>query len=189
MKLYEAVLATYAIVGQEISDLAVTTMCQYLAGYPPAAVGAALQRCCKEIRHISLADILDRIPGQLPGAEEAWAICAPGINDERCTVVWTQEIAAAFCVALGLRDDPIAARMAFKESYTSLKAKAQGKPVAWIPSLGSDPSGREGPLLDAVEKGRLALPNVQGLIPNLEPTHPRIAALLAPVAQQLTMEA
>ena len=189
MKLHEALLATYAIVGQEISDLAVTAMCQDLATYPPAAVGAALQRCRKELRRISLADILDRIPGQLPGAEEAWAICAPGLNDERCTVVWTQEIAEAFGVALGLRDDPIAARMAFKETYGRLKAEAQGKAVKWMPSLGSDPSGREGPLLDAVEKGRLALPHVQGFLPNLEPTHPRIAALLAPVAQQLTVEA
>lgn len=188
MKLSEAVAATFAVVGQDISDLGLAAICSDLKGYHPEAIGTALARCRKELRRIALADILDRIPGQLPGVEEAWAICARSLNDEQCTIVWTQEIAAAFGVALGLRDDPIAARMAFKESYARLKAEAQGKAVQWMPSLGSDPTGREGPLLDAVEKGRLPIAHAQQLLPHLDAVHPKVAALIAPVANAMTVE-
>lgn len=186
MKLHELVAATFAAVGQEVSDLTLTVICKDLQGYDPKAVAVALGRCRKELRKIALGDILDRIPGSLPGPEEAWAIVAPSLNDEGVTVVWTQEIATAFGVALGLRDDPVAARMAFKETYAKLKfeARERGDAVRWMPSLGHDANGREGPILDAVGKGRLSLPNVRHLLPNPEPADPRVAALLAPVEEQ-----
>lgn len=190
MKLHEAVAATYAAVGQELSDLALTAVCMDLKGYPPEGLGAALQRCRKELKRISLVDIIDRIPGGLPGPEEAWAIVAPSLTDESKTLVWTDEMAQAFGVALGLQDDPIAARMAFKEAYARLRSESRdaGKPVTWRASLGHDPQGREGPLLEAAEKGRLTMPYVQNLLPNLEPADPRIAALLAPLESKLQLE-
>lgn len=190
MKLHEAVAATYAAVGQELSDLALTAICMDLKGYPGQALGVALGRCRKELRKITLVDIIDRIPGGLPGPEEAWAMVAPSLNDERVTIVWTDEMSAAFGVALGLQDDPVAARMAFKETYSRLRSEARDKgiPVIWRASLGSDPSGREGPLLDAAEKGRLPAAHIQTLLPHLEPAHPRVAALLAGVQQHVAVE-
>lgn len=190
MKRNEAIAATFAAVGQDLSDMALAVICKDLEGYPARDLTAALSRCRKELRKITLTDIIDRIPGGLPGPEEAWAIVAPSLTNEYLTLVWTDEIAQAFGVALGLQDDPIAARMAFKETYARLRSESRdaGKPVTWRASLGHDPQGREGPLLDAAEKGRLPMPHVQKLLPHLEPTDPRIAALLAPLEVKLQLE-
>lgn len=187
MKRNEAIAATFAAVGQDLTDMALAVICKDLESYPAKDLGAALSRCRKELRKITLSDIIDRIPGGLPGPEEAWAIVAPSLKDEARTIVWTDEIAQAFGVALGLQDDPVAARMAFKESYAALRSKSRdaGKPVTWRASLGHDPQGREGPLLEAAELGRLPMPYVQRLLPHLEATDPRIAALLSPVAEKL----
>lgn len=187
MKRNDAIAATFAAVGQELSDMALAVICKDLEGYPARELAAALQRCRKELKRIALVDIIDRIPGGLPGPEEAWAIVASSLTDERLTLVWTDEIAQAFGVALGLQDDPVAARMAFKETYSRLRSESRdaGKPVKWRASLGHDPAGREGPLLDAAEKGRLPVPYVQSLLPHLEPAHPRIAALLEPPQAQI----
>ena len=180
MKLQEAVAATYAAVGQEISDLTLYAVCNDLKGYPTQGIGAALQRCRKELRRISLVDILDRIPGGLPGPEEAWAIVAPSLNNENITVVWTDEISQAFGVALGLPDDPVAARMAFKETYAKLRSEARdaAKPVTWRVSLGHDRNGRSGPLLEAVAKGRIPIIHAQSLLPLSQPPSERVATLI-----------
>ena len=105
-----------------------------------------------------------------PGPEEAWALVAAGLNNEGLTVVWTEEIAQAFGVALHLQGDPVAARMAFKENYTVALAHARhaGKPARWSPSLGWDAAGREGVLLEAVRQGRLGAAHVKQLLPYLE---------------------
>lgn len=188
MKLHEAVAATYAAVGQELSDMALAMICNDLNGYDPKALAVALSRCRKELRRISLADILDRLPGGLPGPEEAWALVAPALDDENVTIVWTQEIAEVFGVAQNLRDDHVAARMAFKEAYTTIKARARddGRMVTWIPSLGHDAGGRSGPILDAAEKGRIGVDRVRALLPNLDPEDARVAALLASARLALT---
>jgi len=179
MKLHEAIAVTYAAVGQELSDAAMAIMSNDLAGYPPNGVMQALSRCRKELRKITLADILERIPGGHPGPEEAWAIVSPALNDERCTIIMTNEMSEAFGVALGLSDDSIAARMAFKETYSRLVAESRDKGTAinWFASLGHDKSGREGPLLDAMAKGRFTAPHVKKLLPYHEVT-PEALALL-----------
>ena len=180
-KLIEALSVTYAAVGQEVSDAALEIVARDLAPYPLAAVQTALSRCRKELRKITLADILQRIPGGHPGTEEAWSLVARGLYDEAPTLVWTRQIAEAFGVARGLADDPVAARMAFKECYARLVAEAmeRNEVPRWSASLGWDVSGRSAPLLDAVERGRITAEAARGLLPPVEDVSARLLALSA----------
>ena len=104
-----------------------------------------------------------------PGPEEAWAMVP---RDEAWTVVWTEEVAEAWGVAQPLlrERDPVAARMAFKESYVRIvqRARAEGNPVRWIASLGFDPNERAAVLAREVESGRLSLDYVARIAPQIE---------------------
>jgi len=181
VKLHEALTLTYAAVGQEMSDAAVALVARDLADYPLEGVFAALGRCRKELRRIVLADILERIPGGHPGPEEAWGMVAHGLNDERVTMVWTDEIREAFFGAFNLQDDPVAARMAFKEIYARKvnEARSARKLIVWTASLGQDAHARDAALLEAAEKGRLRVDYVRGLLSHrdAEPTA-RLQAIL-----------
>ncbi len=73
MELAKAVAATFAVVGQEMPDIGLATIVSELQEYPLGDVLKALARCRKELRKITLADIIDRIPSGHPGIEEAWA--------------------------------------------------------------------------------------------------------------------
>ena len=123
----------------------------------------------------TIAELLDilRVMDGRPSPEEAWSMVARSLNDEGVTIVWTEEMASAFGVALGLTEDRIAARMAFKEAYVGAVSAARkaGRQVRWMPSLGHDPAGREGPLIEAVNLGRLSVQHVRGLLPRLELNH------------------
>ncbi len=109
------------------------------------------------------ADILHQIEamaaadGRL-GPEEAWAL-AYQAKDEAATVVWTQEISQAYglCRAVLLSGDEVAARMTFKEAYLRLlaEARAERRPVRWVPSIGHDGERAMLALNAAVELGRL----------------------------------
>jgi hypothetical protein len=101
-----------------------------------------------------------------PSAEIAWAMYP---KSESETVIWTEEMAAAFGIASPIDDDRIAARMAFKEAYLAEveKARAQRKPAKWSVSLGHDQRGREGPIADAVRLGRLSAAHASKLIPDM----------------------
>ncbi len=181
MKLHEAVIATYGAVGQEMSDGAIALIVRELEPYPAGDVAVALSRVRKELRKITLVDILDRIPGGHLGPEEAWAIVAPTLNDERVTVVWTEQISQAFGAALGLQDDAVAARMAFKEVYGKLLGEARSNNVQprWFPSLGHDPHGRDTAILNAVEKGRLTAESAQRLLSGHGEADQRLERLLS----------
>lgn len=157
MTLDEAIAATFAVVGQEIADLGLRVVIDQLATYPLPHVMTALHRCQRECRRLTLADILERLPGQQPGPEEGWAMLAQALGDEGRSVVWTDQMAAAFAVAYPLRHDMVAARMAFKEAYTRAVRAVSGPPV-WKVSLGWDPAGREAAIQEAAERNALALP-------------------------------
>ena len=168
MDLLEAVLATYAVIGQEMSDIGIKAIVLELKDYPPADVFEALRRCRKELRKITLADILDRIPTGHPGVEEAWATVSGLLSNEDASVVWTDEMAQAFGVARHLASDKVAARMAFKEAYSKAVAQARDakKGPAWRVSLGYDPSGRQGVIEEAVKLGRLPVEHAKKLLPD-----------------------
>lgn len=85
------------------------------------------------------ADLIYQIEGALssdsrPGVEEAWAIALAAV-DENETIVWTEEMSAAFWTCKPVLDqgDEVGARMAFKESYSRLvnAARKAGTPVKW----------------------------------------------------------
>lgn len=100
-----------------------------------------------------------------PGVEEAWALCP---KSEETSVVWTEEMAEAFEVARKLlsEENEIAARMAFKEKYATLlaSARAEGRPVRWIVSLGWDKADRVRALTDAVRKKQIPPGQAFGLL-------------------------
>lgn len=94
-----------------------------------------------------------------PGPDEAWSICLPA-RSENVTVVWTQQMAAAFQqVAMPLlkADDQIAARRAFIERYERelAEAKRLRLPATWSASLGRDPDQRDRAILLAEQQNRL----------------------------------
>jgi hypothetical protein len=102
-----------------------------------------------------------------PGAEESWTRLSHAIGDQGATIVLTAEERVAFFVADAIAEDKIAARMAFKEVYekTVREARSKGAPVIWGKILGHDPSGREGPIMEAVRLGRLPLAEAAALLP------------------------
>ncbi|WP_257829215.1 hypothetical protein [Burkholderia glumae] len=104
-----------------------------------------------------------------PGPDEAWAIAIRSA-DERETVVWTQEIAEAWTIAQPVFDgDEIGARMAFKDAYTRICERNRQLGVApqWSVSQGFDVERRLEVVQQAVQGGRLALPQAQAAVPLL----------------------
>lgn len=164
-----AVAVCAELTGTELSEAAARIFADDLSAYPKPAVLRALERCRREVRgRLVLADVLERVveqDGRL-SADEAWALCT---FDEAASVVWTDEIAAAWGVAYPLRDDVTAARMAFRKAYERevAEARREGVPVKWRPSLGTDASGREAALRQAVELGRLTRARAVSLLPRL----------------------
>lgn len=142
---YEMLLATFAVVGQEMSDLAIKAMVADLAPYDDQALAKSLQRCRRELKRITLSDIIERIDGEHPGPEEAWATMSQTINNERVSVAVTQQMMNAYAVAYNLPDDLVAARMAFKEKYQRevAESRARGERPEWFASYGTDRTGRE----------------------------------------------
>ena len=157
MNLDDQIAATAELCGAPLSKPALAMMTLDLDAYPPDSVAAALRRCRMEHRgRLTAEAVISRIDDGRPGPEEAWAMIP---RDESGSVVWNDEMAAAYGIAgpLLAQGEPIPARMAFLEHYRAAVAKARmdGVPVRWWPSLGSDQRGREQVLLEAAEKGRI----------------------------------
>lgn len=108
------------------------------------------------------ADILELLGGMdgRPDENEAWAI-ALASQDEKNTVVWTDEMAVAFASAKIILDagDQQGAKMAFREVYSSQveKARVLLKPVNWRVSLGFDQERVNNVINQAVTDHRLSL--------------------------------
>lgn len=170
MTVAQALTLAFQYVNQSMPDLAIAEMAHDLEMYPPDHVLAALKRCRSELKVIRYGDILDRLPGGHPGPEEAWAVIGPSLQNEAVTVVWTDPMREAFGVAVGLADDLVAARMAFKETYTKLvsEARAKNHQPAWSVSLGTDKAGRELAILEAVKAGKLSQSYVGKFLPQAE---------------------
>ncbi len=183
MDLITAVKATYEVIGQDISDLAIQAVVLELKAYPETAALQALTRCRKELRRITLADILERMPGGHPKAEEAWAMVSQVMSNEHASIIWTDEMAEAYGVACRLSDDMVAARMAFKETYTNAvnKARANQPQPNWKISLGFDQQGRRAIVEEAVAKGLITQTQGMKLLPNYAPMCDETKALVAGV--------
>jgi hypothetical protein len=110
-----------------------------------------------------------------PDENEAWAVAITS-QDESETIIWTEEMAAAFNLARPLLEtgDEIGARMAFKDAYKRLvgEARAANSPANWSVSAGWDANRRQIAVEKAIVAGllagpqpHLALPNESGLPP------------------------
>lgn len=179
-RLLQAIAVCAELTQTNFSEAAARVLAADLSKYPEDQVLGALDRCRKELKgRLIPAEIIARLADGRPGPEEAWSMIP---RDEAATVVWTDEMRAAWGVALPLlkEGDGVAARMAFLEHYRAamLKARDAGTQVRWEPSLGQDPHGRERALVEAVEKGRLTAEHVTRLLPHLEEPNPRLQALI-----------
>jgi hypothetical protein len=156
--LLKALAVCAELTGTDLSQSAIRVMADDLAQFPEHQVLGALTRCRKELKgRITIADVINRLDDGRPGPQEAWSIVAPALDNEDISIVMSDEMAHANGIAHQLSHDKVAARMAFIEAYQSAVSEARnaGKPVHWLPSLGHDKAGRDGPLLAAVEAGRL----------------------------------
>lgn len=184
MTLIEAVKVTYAMLNQDATDVQIAATVAKLQDYPALDVQLALSRCQDELKKMSFSDILDRMPSGHPGPEVAWATIARSMGNEAITLVWTDQMREAYGVASQLADDPVQARMAFKEQYQeSVKqARQAGTKPVWTVSLGHDVQGRELAVSEAVAKGQITYDHAKTLVPMLPPPSP---AMLE-IAQQVS---
>jgi len=164
----EAVAVTAELCGRTFTPAAATMFVSDLEGFSDGAVLKALSRCRREVRGVlTVSDVISRLDDGRPGPEEAWAMLP---RDEETTVVWTDEMRAAWAIARPMleADEDIPARMAFKESYIKEVSEARDNrvPVRWEVSLGHDRDGREQVLTRAVELGRLTSEQAKTLIPS-----------------------
>jgi len=187
---FKTALSTVAdYYGKKLSAAAFTVWWNGLRNVELSAIKVALNEHVQIAKFMpTISDVLDvlRVMDGRPSPEEAWSMVARSLNDEGPTIVWTEEIASAFGVALGLQEDRIAARMAFKETYAAAVAEArkQGKAAVWSASPGRDPGGREVVLRDAVERGRLRSDYVDGMLP--PPSDPAMMLKNPAMAKLLT---
>lgn len=154
----------------------------------PYSIGQVTKALSAHMRESSFApvpaDVIKRIGGSAdsrPGVEEAWAIAVQAM-DERETVVMNNEISESMATARAIFDlgDEVGARMAFREVYTRLvtKARADGMPAVWWPSLGTNREGRHVVLQKAVADGLLSpnSPVVQASLPAPDDALPLLTA-------------
>lgn len=174
-RLAKALTVAFEVCGGTLSDAAFEVMLADLAEYEEGAVLLALARCRRELTgRLTLAHIIERIDDGRPGPEEAWSRI--GTGDERATIVATEEAWQAFAVVNNrahpaeqslLQENPVAARMAFVETYRRLvaTARANREPVRWRVSLGQDNAQRLPPLREAVARGQIKPADVAGILP------------------------
>jgi hypothetical protein len=169
-KLLEALAGTAELMGAQLSPVALAMMAKDLQEYEPALLMQALKNVRKASRFFNLNAIIEEVEKLKPdgrlGADEAWAIYP---HDEATSAVISNEMAEAMQVAYPLlqEGDKVGARMAFKNAYERITEnnKANGHEPKWFPSLGSDPSGRELVITEAVRLGRLPQSTIQTLLP------------------------
>ena len=167
-RLTDVISITAEVCGQALSPAAAEVLARDLADFDEAAILAALARCRMELRGpLKVSDILARISDGRPDADEAWAMMP---QSELASVVWTDEMAKAWGVALPLleAEDVGNARVAFREVYDKavLEARLRQELPHWTPSLGRDVAERECALLDALRKRRLSVAHVAQLLPS-----------------------
>ena len=167
-ELIGAIGVTAEACGTPLSDAVLAIMVADLRRYPETSVMSTLAKCRLGLKgRLTLADIIERIDDGRPGAEAAWA--AVSDSTEAKTMVLTEEMQEALTAASPLMSvgDPVAARMAFVETYRRLilTSRADGRAIKWRVSLGQDPAGRLPALREAVEKGRITTADARALLP------------------------
>lgn len=170
-KIYDMVLENAAFYDAPMNELKLKLFASELQDLPTEGVAAAFANFRRQNGRRQLpmpADIREYIrsasPAGHPGVEEAWAIVPKSESD---SVVWTKQIAEAFYACMSLiEEDPIAARMAFKEKYQQIMLTQSSTAPEWSASLGHSKLGRVSVLLEAVNKKRLLPQEARKLLPD-----------------------
>lgn len=169
--LLEQLYATAEVLGSEIKPSAATLMIRDLRDHKRGEIEQALARCRAEINgRLTLAAILERIPSANAHLtpNEAWSVVLEA-QDERRTILWTDEIATAAGVARPILDegDRVGARMAFIAAYEReiTVARVEGRGPRWWPSLGESKEMRREAIEKGIEKGLLSAPSIEHLLP------------------------
>lgn len=170
-ELLKAIAVTAKVMGNELDEASARMFADDLSAYPQSAVIDSLGRCRREVRgRLTIADVVQRLDDGRPGVEEAWAML-PKSEDQ--SVVWCDEMAKAFGVAVPLMDagDMVGARMAFKEAYTAQlqRARTDGVPVKWRTSYGFDKAGRVKAVREAADRKRLTQTEAATMIQHIGP--------------------
>lgn len=169
-KILEQLAGTAELMGQQLSPNAAAMMVNDLSEYNPQLIIEALTALRKDAKaRFSIGAIIENIEsltqGGRPSAEEAWAMVP---KDEDTSAVMNNEMAQALHRVQPLIDDGdmVAARMAFKESYTNIVNfnKAHGVKCEWFPSLGFNKDNRVQVLAEAIRLGRLETDHVLKLV-------------------------
>lgn len=190
-ELIKAIAVTAELMGTDWSESAARVVAEELAQYPLESVKVSLSRCRKELKSkLSLMDILDRIPGGHPGPEEAWATIAKAMKNETLSLIWTDEMREAYGVANGVSDDPVQARMAFKETYSKAVAEARAtrKPLNWTLSKGTDKAMLELVLTEGVKAGKLTAAYAKRQLPYLDLSEGEAVRVIQSVSPRLLSE-
>lgn len=171
--LLESLAVLAEVTGTEWSEPTVRVIERELSTYPESEVSQALHRCMTELRQkVTLADILDRMPSQHPGVEQAWGLISKVMTSEQISICWTDEMREAYGAAAPLADDLVAARMAFKEVYSKLisTARANRTLPTWSVSLGYDKSLRDECVREAAQRNVISQTHAAKLLAHDPPT-------------------
>lgn len=157
--LVKQLMGTAEVLGQALSPTAAAMMAEDLSSFPQLVLARALSRVRNEhAGRLTPKAILDRIDDAVgrPAANEAWAIASTAL-DERATVVWTNEMAAAWSLARPVAEagDMVGARMAFITAYERVvrgAREAKALPTVTV-SIGWDAEGRNPAIEKALQLG------------------------------------
>ncbi len=158
-KFLEIMTSCSSVYRQEADKSTMRVFWQLLEAYPIEAVEKAFINHLRSNKFFPTpSEIIASLDVKYKhlGSDEAWAMMP---RSEFESVVWTEEMAAAYAVAFDLitEGDRIAARMAFKNAYERLcnEASLMQKPVVWTVCKGYDKSLIEPVLQKAVLAGRI----------------------------------
>ena len=115
-------------------------------------IAVALVRCRREHKgRLTLAAVIDRLPGRPQGADAAWDTAVRArLWDESISVVLPRAIFTAFPLSIWNHGDKVGARMAFKDAYPAALERHGG---AMTVSLGEDAEGHAPCVLEALRNG------------------------------------
>jgi len=160
-----------------LSGRAKALFAQQVAEYPLRVIRAAISAHLKGPSGkytvpMQPSHVIEEITGAMvndgrPAVDEAWSM-ALQLRDESASGRATPEIIGAFAVCRPVLDtgDKVGARMAFKDAYARLvaEARAAGRPIEWILSLGRDAQRRAEAAEDALLAGHLRLEHAKPLM-------------------------
>lgn len=156
----KALFGLAEVMGEPMTERRARGYYEVLADIPMAWVLLGIRACANECHFFPKpAEIRERALREdgHPAPEEAWGMLGPLTEED--SVVWTEQMAKAYAVALPLVNvgDLVAARMAFLEAYKRelTTARANGILPRWQASLGYDKAGRQDAIDRAIERNLL----------------------------------